>query len=101
LQPDVAAPLVIFFRQQALPIWLAWFDIGFDVVIANGGMELPVLWGCAQGAFRPRFRAGCNSRRYSGPALTEAPINTSPAVLNTILRIKSVADGFIRTSPIW
>jgi hypothetical protein len=52
LQPDVAAPLVIFFRQQALPIWLAWFDIGFDVVIADGGMELPVLWGCAQGAFR-------------------------------------------------
>jgi uncharacterized membrane protein YphA (DoxX/SURF4 family) len=84
-----------FFQQQGLPVWLAWFDIRFEVVIAaglilgiyvpllclislpilfapmwiyrkngfyfsGGGIELPVLWTCAQvaqvflgpGAFR-------------------------------------------------
>ena len=85
----------VFFLQQGLPAWLAWFDISFEVVIAvclilgilvpllclislpilfasmwiyrrngfyfsGGGIELPVLWACAQiaqvllgpGAFR-------------------------------------------------
>jgi uncharacterized membrane protein YphA (DoxX/SURF4 family) len=84
-----------FFKEQGLPVWLAWFDIRFEVVIAaglilgvyvpllclislpillasmwiyrkngfyfsGGGIELPVLWACAQvaqvflgaGAFR-------------------------------------------------
>ena len=72
-----------FFVQQGLPVWLAWFDIGFEAVVAaclilgiylpllcllslpilfasmwiyrrNGfyfsgaGIELPILWACAQ-----------------------------------------------------
>ena len=84
-----------FFLQQGLPVWLAWFDISFEVVVAvclvlgifvpllclislpilfasmwiyrrngfyfsSGGIELPLLWACAQiaqamlgpGAFR-------------------------------------------------
>jgi uncharacterized membrane protein YphA (DoxX/SURF4 family) len=84
-----------FFKQQGLPVWLAWLDIRFEVVTAaglilgiyvpmvclislpilfasmwiyrkngfyfsDGGIELPVLWACAQvaqvflgpGAFR-------------------------------------------------
>ena len=90
----------VFFLQQGLPAWLAWFDISFEVVIAvclvlgifvpllclislpilfasmwidrrngfyfsGGGIELPVLWACAQiaqaflgpGAFRIQLPA--------------------------------------------
>jgi putative oxidoreductase len=84
-----------FFKQRGLPVWLVWFEVRFEVVIAAGlilgihvpllclislptlfasmwiyrkngfyfsdaGIELPVLWACAQvaqvflgaGAFR-------------------------------------------------
>lgn len=84
-----------FFLEQGLPAWLAWFDVGFEVLVAaclacgvyvplcclaslpilfasmwiyrrngfyfpSGGIELPILWACAQiaqamlgpGAFR-------------------------------------------------
>ena len=84
-----------FFLQQGLPVWLAWFDVSFELVVAvclvlgifvpllclislpilfasmwiyrrngfyfsSGGIELPLLWACAQiaqamlgpGAFR-------------------------------------------------
>lgn len=72
-----------FFLKQGLPVWLAWFDVGFEIVVAlclllgiyvpllcllslpilfasmwiyrengfyfsTGGIELPILWACAQ-----------------------------------------------------